>query len=127
MGGYIREKRKPLSLRDFAKRLRMSASYLSDIERGNRKISKDMVMRIVCALGGEIHEHYDMILTLTDQLSPERRCLKAVWGSIKLRLADDEEFQFMEEHIYHALYNELDVAFYGHPLRVLPAYDKDKD
>jgi len=125
MGRYIREKRRPhLSLRSFAKQLGVSASYLSDIERGNRKISKDMVFRIVCALGrtvgGNTHEHYDLMLMHTGHLTAERECLTRLWKACKARSANPL-FRRLEEQAYEALYGELDMAFYGFPRETPPA------
>jgi len=51
-GRYIRHKRKEyITLRGFAKDLGVSPSYLSDVELGRRCVSKQMVLRICCALG----------------------------------------------------------------------------
>ena len=47
IGAEMREKRRAagLSLRDAAKRMGLSASYLSDLERGNRHWRADLVQR----------------------------------------------------------------------------------
>ena len=80
LGKYIREQREPfIGLREFARELEMSASYLSDIECGKAACSKAMVMRLCCGLGRiidgdihEIHNQYDTMLTLSGHLSRER-------------------------------------------------------
>jgi transcriptional regulator with XRE-family HTH domain len=90
VGQYIRQEREPfMTLRSFAKKLGISASYLSDVERGNRKISKIMAMRIAIEMG-KIRQHdpdysaqlhYNKILELSGLMTPERRCLIKLWNS----------------------------------------------
>lgn len=119
--GVIRKKREPhMGLREFAKKLDISASYLSDLERGKRDINKKMLVRICCELvritGEDLHDLYDILLMVTGHLTPERTCLKSVWGTCKSR-QEEEIFHRMEHYAYKALYDEIDIAFYGRPLR----------
>ena len=119
--GVIRKKREAhMSLRKFAKILKISASYLSDLERGTRPMNKKMLVCICCELakltGEDLHELYDILLMVTGHLTAERRCLKSVWGTCKSRLGE-ETFHNMEHYAYKALYDEIDTAFHGAPLR----------
>ena len=124
LGQYIRNERiNYMSLRSFAKELGVSASYLSDIERDRRNVNKAMIMRIAVSIGrtigGGAHHRYDTMLRLSGLLTPERRCLKVLWQAMKV-LTYDPIFQDWANWAYDSLYEELDIALYGFPIRKAP-------
>lgn len=93
IGKYIREKRydrEPrISLRQFAKELGVSASYLSDVENGRRKASKDMALRIAAALiktkcCANRQEVFDRAILSSGHLTAERDCLNRLWGACEV-------------------------------------------
>ena len=55
---YIRELRedKDLSIRELAKRLGLSASFLSDVELGRRHPSNEVLSKLACELGTTLAE-----------------------------------------------------------------------
>lgn len=121
VGKYIRDKRNGhISLRGFAKKLYISPAYLSDIERNLRPLNKKMLTRICCELArigaGELHNLHHMMLLLSGQMTAERTSLLGFWETFKDMNAD-EQFKNWEMHAYKALYDEIDIAFYGRPLR----------
>ncbi len=58
LGTYIRRLRdeRDLSLREFAKKLDVSAPFISDIELGRRHPSEDVLARIAQVLGVEVKD-----------------------------------------------------------------------
>jgi len=86
LGQYIRNERiNYMTLRSFAKELGVSASYLSDVERDHRKVSRDMVERIASTfmrvIGGKATGRYVAMLRLAGLITPEHECLLEVWNS----------------------------------------------
>ena len=107
LGQYIRAEREPyMTLRAFAKELGVSASSLSDIELGRRKVNKKMLQMITCLIfhrvGGKLHERYNTLLRIAGLMSPERECLLNLWFSEK---------RFHVSKTHHALYHEIDTAY----------------
>ena len=70
LGEYIRELREKndLSLREFAKRLNLSAPFVSDIELGRRYPSEDVLEKIAKTLGVSTEElrSYDTRIPISE-------------------------------------------------------------
>ena len=112
IGQYIRTERiNYMTLRSFAKDLGVSASYLSDLERDNRKASKNMIMKIAAtfkvAIGGSARQRYDRMLQLAGLMTHERRCLKVLWQGLKV-LTYDPMLQNWMDFAEESLYCEID-------------------
>ena len=85
LGEYIRAERQPsMSLRAFAKKLGVSASYLSDLELDRRKTNRPMIERIATTfrqtIGGSATERSVAMLRLSGLMTPEHECLLALWN-----------------------------------------------
>ena len=117
LGEYIRQERgKRITLRAFAKELDVSASYLSDIELDRRNASKNTIEKIAAHLGricgGNPYQRYDYMLEMAELMTPERRCLKALWQGMKV-VHRDPVLQEWALKAQTALYGELDAAMFG--------------
>ncbi len=113
-GQYIRQKRIQAdysSLRQFARHLGLSASYVSDIERGRRPISHKLAAKLSDALeeGHSVDDAgptvYDSILILNGTISPERVMLLDTYSSLMKKEPDN----FSADDIFFALWNNLSV------------------
>ena len=120
LGEYIRSERTKhgsVSLRLFAKTVGISASYMSDVELGRRKASKEMVQRIARALfitvPGDHYERYEKMLSKAGLLTPERQCLLELQAASKIGGIIDLHSS-TKQKIYEALYGELnEIILYG--------------
>lgn len=85
-GEFVREKRisKGISLRDMARRLDISASYMSDIEKGRRNAYKDL-KKLIEALGLVT---IDDINTLYELASKTRETIP---GDVILKIKNNPE------------------------------------
>lgn len=124
LGQYIRKERiNYMSLRSFAKELGVSASYLSDVELGRRKVNKDMVMRVAIQfsfiVGGSNHKRYDTMLSLSGLMTPERKCLIEVMEWLDCQRYDQHDPAALAYYgdCYDALYEKFDIGMYGFPVR----------
>lgn len=118
-GRRIREDRikAGISLRQLAKDIGISASYLSDVEKDRRRISLEMAMRITAELyryiGGEIHKWFDWLLISAALFTPERGCLVRLWEKSKGDYPKNTTLYRYRSEIYEALYGELDGYING--------------
>lgn len=111
-GQYLRQKRidaQYSSLRELARHLGLSASYMSDIERGKRPISHKLAARLSGALKGGYSADdagptvYDSILILNGTLSPERAALLDLIGPY----IDEYPGAIVSGVVWFALWNQL--------------------
>ena len=120
LGAYVRSERTKygdVSLRLFAKTVGVSASYMSDVELGRRKVSKEMIRRIARALfitvPGDLYERYETMLSKEGLLTPERKCLLELQSASKIGGIVDLHSS-TKQKIYEALYGELnELILYG--------------
>ena len=101
------------------KEIGVSASYLSDVERDRRTISREMAIRITRAfydtIGGDYRDMYDALLGRAGLASPERICLlmlNGVFNEYKKMEQNYLEWSYHDE-IERGLYGDLDKAIYG--------------
>jgi transcriptional regulator with XRE-family HTH domain len=118
LGDYIRNQRLPhVSMRQLARDIGVSASYLSDVENDRRKISYQMAMRIAVALhkyvGGQVHHAFDVVLMLAGLLTAERDCLCRLWEMSGGDYPKNTTLYNYRGEIYEALYGELDRYING--------------
>lgn len=106
-----------ISLRQLAKDIGISASYLSDVELDKRNISIDMAIRITAALykymGYQIRDRFDSILISAGLYTAERDCLVRLWKMSKGQHVANRSLRNYRAEIYEALYGELDRAITG--------------
>ena len=106
-----------VSLRQLAKDMGISASYLSDVENDNRKISFNMAIRITAALfkylGGQVCSRFDLLLMGAGLYTSERDCLVRLWGMSHAQHVPNRTLRNYRAEIYEALYGELDRYILG--------------
>lgn len=123
LGAYIRSERlrttkyQPVSMREFAKEVGVSASYMSDIELDRRRVSKAMILKIARAfavlVAGDRYKRYNIMLTKARLMTPERQCLLDITSASKIGGIIDLHSD-TKQQIYEALYGELnEIILYG--------------
>lgn len=119
-GEQIREDRLEVgvSLRQLAKDIGISASYLSDVEKERRKITRDMATRITAALFKHskdegYRDRYDWLLAHAGCEISERWCLKELFELSIVNCSTNKHLYRQRQTIYDALYGELDRVILG--------------
>lgn len=124
-GEYVRNKR-TVSLRQLAKEIGISASYLSDVERDNRKINIKMAARIAKALQttpGGVWNVYDELLELSGLMTPERKVLIMLYAECFGDTSETPVNTYLS-HIAVALYNDIEALISGKDMRAKSAQQK---
>lgn len=118
-GRRIREDRGKvkISLRQLAKDVGISPSYLSDIEKDRRKLNLNMTLKITAALyqylGGDVHKRFDWLLISAGLYTSERGCLVRLWEISDSQYHKNATLYSLRSEIYEALYGELDRHING--------------
>lgn len=116
-GERIRSYRGKVSLRQLAKDIGISPSYLSDVERDRRKITFEMAIRICATLfkynGQQIYHQFDLILRAARLYTSERDCLLRLFEKSAGDYSFNTTLHQYRFEIYIGLYGQLDEAITG--------------